>query len=248
MRVLTHRRTGFRSCRFRLEVCGKSRKQWNASNGPRESIAERTRRIAVVPRLLNCLAGKRSFGRRSLRSGSLRMTPAAADDRRRERRRRKKHGRLRARHRRRRRVRRTHAARLHRPRAVDRRRARRRQCARGRRADIEHTLDDPPRLVVRQMDAAAAFARVRDEYQRAHRRDVRRARRARRGRRARPRDRARPARARAAGNRRSCSPSPSSATRCTRIDSRASSSIPRRPDICSGCSRCRRSRSIGRTA
>jgi arsenite/tail-anchored protein-transporting ATPase len=33
------------------------------------------------------------------------------------------------------------------------------------RADIEHALDDPRRLVVRQMDAAAAFARIRDEYQ-----------------------------------------------------------------------------------
>ena len=32
-------------------------------------------------------------------------------------------------------------------------------------ADIEHTLDDPPRLVVRQMDASAAFARIRDQYQ-----------------------------------------------------------------------------------
>jgi len=31
-------------------------------------------------------------------------------------------------------------------------------------ADIEQTLDDPPRLVVRQMDATAAFARVRDQY------------------------------------------------------------------------------------
>ena len=31
-------------------------------------------------------------------------------------------------------------------------------------ADVEHTLDDPPRLVVRQMDATAAFARVRDQY------------------------------------------------------------------------------------
>ncbi len=31
-------------------------------------------------------------------------------------------------------------------------------------ADIEYTLDDPPRLVVRQMDATAAFARVRDQY------------------------------------------------------------------------------------
>ncbi|HET7135281.1 MAG TPA: ArsA-related P-loop ATPase [Casimicrobiaceae bacterium] len=31
--------------------------------------------------------------------------------------------------------------------------------------DIEQQLDDPPRLVVRQMDAAAAFARIRDQYQ-----------------------------------------------------------------------------------
>ena len=31
-------------------------------------------------------------------------------------------------------------------------------------ADVEQTLDDPPRLVVRQMDATAAFARVRDQY------------------------------------------------------------------------------------
>ncbi len=31
--------------------------------------------------------------------------------------------------------------------------------------DLEHTLDDPPRLVVRQMDASAAFARLRDQYQ-----------------------------------------------------------------------------------
>jgi arsenite-transporting ATPase len=31
--------------------------------------------------------------------------------------------------------------------------------------DIEQQLDDPPRLVVRQMDAGAAFARVRDQYQ-----------------------------------------------------------------------------------
>ena len=31
--------------------------------------------------------------------------------------------------------------------------------------DIEQPLGDPPRLVVRQMDAAAAFARVRDQYQ-----------------------------------------------------------------------------------
>ena len=31
--------------------------------------------------------------------------------------------------------------------------------------DVEHALDDPPRLVVRQMDATAAFARLRDEYQ-----------------------------------------------------------------------------------
>jgi len=32
------------------------------------------------------------------------------------------------------------------------------------RADVEHRLPDPPRLVVRQMDATAAFARARDEY------------------------------------------------------------------------------------
>ena len=31
-------------------------------------------------------------------------------------------------------------------------------------ADVEFPLDDPPRLVVRQMDATAAFARVRDQY------------------------------------------------------------------------------------
>jgi arsenite-transporting ATPase len=31
-------------------------------------------------------------------------------------------------------------------------------------ADVEQTLDDPPRLVVRQMDATAAFERVRDQY------------------------------------------------------------------------------------
>jgi len=31
--------------------------------------------------------------------------------------------------------------------------------------DVEQRLDDPPRLVVRQMDAAAAFARLRDQYQ-----------------------------------------------------------------------------------
>jgi arsenite-transporting ATPase len=31
--------------------------------------------------------------------------------------------------------------------------------------DIEHILDDPPNLVVRQMDAGAAFARIRDHYQ-----------------------------------------------------------------------------------
>jgi arsenite-transporting ATPase len=31
--------------------------------------------------------------------------------------------------------------------------------------DIEQQLDDPPRLVVRQMDAGAAFARVRDQYE-----------------------------------------------------------------------------------
>jgi arsenite-transporting ATPase len=31
--------------------------------------------------------------------------------------------------------------------------------------DVEHTLADPPSLVVRQMDAGAAFARVRDQYQ-----------------------------------------------------------------------------------
>jgi arsenite-transporting ATPase len=37
--------------------------------------------------------------------------------------------------------------------------------ARWAKADVEHTLDDPPRLVVRQMDATAAFARLRDEYQ-----------------------------------------------------------------------------------
>jgi len=30
--------------------------------------------------------------------------------------------------------------------------------------DVERPLDDPPRLVVRQMDAGAAFARVRDQY------------------------------------------------------------------------------------
>jgi arsenite/tail-anchored protein-transporting ATPase len=33
------------------------------------------------------------------------------------------------------------------------------------RADTEHALNDPPRLVVRQMDATAAFTRVRDQYQ-----------------------------------------------------------------------------------
>jgi arsenite-transporting ATPase len=32
-------------------------------------------------------------------------------------------------------------------------------------ADVEHALDDPARLVVRQMDATAAFARLRDQYQ-----------------------------------------------------------------------------------
>ena len=31
-------------------------------------------------------------------------------------------------------------------------------------SDVEFALDDPPRLVVRQMDATAAFARVRDQY------------------------------------------------------------------------------------
>jgi len=31
--------------------------------------------------------------------------------------------------------------------------------------DVEHTLDDPSRLVVRQMDAGAAFTRLRDQYQ-----------------------------------------------------------------------------------
>jgi arsenite-transporting ATPase len=33
------------------------------------------------------------------------------------------------------------------------------------RADVEHSVDEVPNLVVRQMDASAAFARVRDEYQ-----------------------------------------------------------------------------------
>jgi arsenite/tail-anchored protein-transporting ATPase len=33
------------------------------------------------------------------------------------------------------------------------------------RTDAEHALVDPPRLVVRQMDATAAFARLREEYQ-----------------------------------------------------------------------------------
>jgi arsenite-transporting ATPase len=33
------------------------------------------------------------------------------------------------------------------------------------RQDVEYTLDDPSRLVVRQMDASAAFARIRDQYQ-----------------------------------------------------------------------------------
>ena len=36
---------------------------------------------------------------------------------------------------------------------------------RGRETDIEATLDDVPGLVVRQMDATAAFARLRDTYQ-----------------------------------------------------------------------------------
>ena len=81
----------------------------------------------------------------------------------------------------------------------------------------------------------------------AHRRAVRRARRTRRGRRGGSRHRARPPRPRAAGRRRAVRTLDTRRRARSRVDSRASSSIPRRPGICSGCSRCRRSRSIGRT-